>query len=378
MTETFNINFQHYSGKDNCIFRCNHSSIITNGSDIIGNHNRIFGNENNVKGNHNTVEGNHNNGGGNHNNVYGSDNNWKGSFNNIYRTSISSGDNNNTTSKSSPVIGKIEGNVFNFTLDSGTFSSIVNSNVSGSASMFGGSAFSIIDNRVCDRNGKEVKPALTIARKYLPLYFDGKQGESFSIELAAYGKMRVGMKTGGSTYNNTMGNGLCMQGPFVFELKETDVLCYIDESNEAFENAAMALATKISSLDQKKAKTRDPASSSNTNIGRAPKRQPDKRNANSDRDNNNNNTEEEDKNKRSATSIIIPDEADTKFDKKGEDEEATCVVCLDNIPQAISSCGHYHYCIACAIKLGKDKTVGHVECVTCRKQITSFIRVFSQ
>jgi hypothetical protein len=356
MSQTFSGNHKTYNGYNNCTFYCNHSTIVTNGSTIYGNHNRISGDGNNGFGNHNTV--------------FGSRNNWNGNHNSI---SMGNYSDDNNDGGSSFVVGKNDGNVFNFTMDRGNVTSFVNSVVSGSARMFSsGSVYNIIDNRVCDKNGNEVKPALTIARKYLPLYFDGKRGESFSIELAAYGKVRVGMKTDGATFNSTMGGGLSMQGPFVYEQKGTDVLCYIDESNKAFENASLALATKISLEKQK------PVVSDSNSSDRCTRKRPSDNDAPNPSSDNNNDNDEEDKSKRRAASIIIPDESDIKVDKEGADDEFTCVVCMNNIPQAISSCGHFHYCITCAIKLGKDKTVGQVECVTCRKQVTSFIRVFSQ
>lgn len=80
-----------------------------------------------------------------------------------------------------------------------------------------------------------------------------------------------------------------------------------------------------------------------------------------------------------------PSKADLANDKESGDGEATCIICLTNVPCCIATpCNHMSYCVSCARMLcftnvedESPKQVGQQACPKCKKQVEKITRVFN-
>lgn len=80
-----------------------------------------------------------------------------------------------------------------------------------------------------------------------------------------------------------------------------------------------------------------------------------------------------------------PSKADLANDKEAVEGEATCIICLTNVPCCIATpCNHMSYCVSCARMLcftnvedESPKQVGQQACPKCKKQVEKITRVFN-
>lgn len=70
---------------------------------------------------------------------------------------------------------------------------------------------------------------------------------------------------------------------------------------------------------------------------------------------------------------IQEDKYEEEEDLEGDDEDDTCIICMDNPKNAVFyKCGHLATCMECACLLKQRKE----SCVICREKIEDVIRAF--